>query len=367
MKIRILTFHTPINYGAILQAYALQKYVKNKFPEADIQNINFKTDEHIKKYRLFIKLRKNIFYYFKYQLGVVLRYKQLTNKKKKFASFLKDEFSLTKRYANVNEFFNDVPEATHYIVGSDQVFHPRSEYLKVFYLNFKKNNGAKKIGYAPSFGMSDFNEELKTRLKDLLSDFDSLSCRERDGAEFISGVVNKEVPMVVDPVFLLSKTEWQDMAKKPNYNNKYIFIYDLNGGENLIKIAKQIKQHTGCSIVCQTQTPYANYDIDVQLYNLGPQEFVGHMLNADYVVTDSFHGTAFSVLFNKKQFIYIARPKASGRIESIMSLIKGESRIYRDITKLDITKEDVSFKYNRDVLDTTIDNSKNYLLNSITK
>ena len=366
MKIRILTFHTPINYGAILQAYALQKYLKNNFPKADIQNIDFKTEKHIKKYGLFIKIRKDIFYYFSYQLGVIFKYRTLMNKKNKFSEFLKTEFSLTSRYASINDFLNSVPKATHYIVGSDQVFHPKSEYLKVFFLDFLKKD-SKKIAYAPSFGMSNFNLELESKLKSYLKDFDSLSCRENDGAEFISRVTREEVPMVVDPVFLLTPNQWKKMAIEPNYNKKYIFIYDLNGGENLIKIAKQIKKYTDYVIVCQTQTPDENYNIDYQLYDLGPREFVGHMLNAEYVVTDSFHGTAFSILFKKRQFVYVARPKASGRIISLMNLIDGKNRIYDNLENLNFSKEEVLFEYDSKKVNSTIELSKKYLLNSINK
>lgn len=364
MKIRILTFHTPINYGAILQAYALQKFIKTKFPEADVQNINFKTLEHIKRYNLFINLRKDIFYYFTYQLGVILKYSQLMNRKRKFANFLESEFSLTRRYASVDEFFNNLPDASHYIVGSDQVFHPNSPYLRVFYLDFLKN-GVKKIAYAPSFGMSEFNEDLEIKLNDYLKDFDHLSCREKDGAEFLSRVVGRKVPMVLDPIFLLDRDEWKEMAIEPNYNKKFIFIYDLNGGENLIKIAQQIKENTGFDIVCQTQIPNKKYNVNHQLYNLGPREFVGHILNAEYVVTDSFHGTAFSVLFQKKQFVYIARPKASGRIESMMNLIDGGDRILKGDNYLPILKDKIFFDSSFDIVEKKIFDSKKYLLKSL--
>ena len=219
----------------------------------------------------------------------------------------------------MNSLLNNIPKANYYIVGSDQVFHPKSPYLRAFFFDFPKND-SKKIAYAPSFGMSDFNDGITQKIKPFLIDFDYLSCREQDGAAYLSKVVNKSIPVVLDPIFLLSKQQWLKMAVLPKTKSKYIFIYDLNGGYNLIKIAKKIQKETELKIICQTQTAHRFYKIDKQLYNTGPKEFVGYIANAEYVVTDSFHGTAFSVLFEKKQFIYIARPHASTRIRSIMNI-----------------------------------------------
>lgn len=364
MNINILTFHTPINYGAILQAYALQKYLKDNFQDVVVSNVDFKTKVHVKKYSVFVKFRRNVFLYVMHQFCVFLRYRQLIKRKNKFVCFLMKEFSLSRRYTTVDELLKSFPKATHYIVGSDQVFHPNSLYLRAYYLDFDKN-GAKKIAYAPSFGVSNFTNEIETKIRKYLKDFDSLSCRETDGAKFLSKIVGQKVPMVADPIFLLTKTEWQKIAIEPKYSQKYIFIYDLNGGNNLIKIAKEIKKHTGYSIICQTQKAHKFYNIDKQLYNLGPEEFIGHLINAEYIVTDSFHGTAFSVLFNKMQYIYIARPKASSRIKSLMELIKGENRIIDDVSNFQIYKEDIPFKYDLDNVQKLINSSKDYIINSI--
>jgi len=364
--IGILTFHTPVNYGAILQAYALQKYLKSEYPDASIENIDFNTIEHQRKYRIFLPFRKNILKYAYYQFCILLRYSQLKERKKKFRAFLSEEFTLTKRFASVEDLVNNPPPETHYIVGSDQVFHPRSLYLKAYYLGFNKGS-ARKIAYAPSFGMSDFTQEVEQKTKAYLQDFDALSCRENDGAEFLSKVVGIGVQRVVDPIFLLSKQEWREMAVEPVSKQKYIFIYDLNGGDNLIKIAQQIKSYTGYDIVCQTQTAHKAYDVDKQFYDLGPREFIGYMLNAEYVVTDSFHGIAFSILFQKKQFAYIARPKAASRIESVMSLINGEKRILSESNSLTISKEDILINYDTENLRMMIDESKKYLNKSISK
>lgn len=366
MKIGILTFHTPINYGAVLQAYALQKYLRSTYPNYDIANIDFKTDEHIKRYRIWLPLRKNIFKYLFDQSCVLRRYQALKERKERFRKFVEEEFNLTQRYETQEKLLSMIPSKDVYIVGSDQVFHPSSPYLRAYYLDFKKNK-SKKIGYAPSFGMSEFSDTVKQKVTPYLIDFDTLSCREQDGAEFIGSILGKSVPVVMDPVFLLSKNEWASMSIEPQFNKEYIFIYDLNGNEHLIQIAKQIQKQTGLPIVCQTQNASKFYPVEHQLYNSGPREFIGLIKNAEYVVTDSFHGTAFSILFNKEQYIYNARPKASSRIYSIMSKFGLQDRIieFGASKKFSFNLHAEKRNFDKQILEQEVSESKKFLHNAM--
>lgn len=365
MKIGILTFHTPINYGAVLQAYAMQKFLKLQYPNYLISNIDFKTEEHLKRYNIFIPLRKNILRYLYDQSCILFRYPMLKRRKYRFNQFVAEELSLTKRFETVEKLLKNIPKMDVYVVGSDQVFHPSSAYLRAFYFDFEKGN-ARKIAYAPSFGMSDFTDQLKNKIAPFLKDFDALSCREKDGASFIQDLTGKKVPTVLDPVFLLNQEQWSKMAIEPSISVKYIFVYDLNGNENLIAIAKRIKEKTGYKIICQTQAASKFYHIDHQIYDTGPREFVGLIKNSEYVVTDSFHGTAFSVLFNKPQFIYNARPKASSRIYSLMNILGLSSRIidYGKSQKFVFNEKDSSINYS-EKLNELIAESKLFLNNSI--
>ncbi|GGD03485.1 polysaccharide pyruvyl transferase family protein [Hyunsoonleella pacifica] len=366
MKIGILTFHTPINYGAALQAFALQKYLKAKYPQASVKNIDFKTEQHIKEYNILIPFRRNVLLYLYKQFFVLLRYPSLKRRKHRFENFIKEEFKLTERFRTEEELLQNMPVFDHYIVGSDQVFHPNYKYLEAFYFNFTKNN-AKKTAYAPSFGISSFEKISDDRIKLFLEDFDHLSCRESDGANYISSLLNKDVPVVLDPIFLLSDQQWEEMSSGPLVDEKYIFIYDLNGGYDLLKIANKISKETGLKIVCQTQSADHFYKNCTQIYDSGPREFISLIKNAEYVVTDSFHGTAFSVLFNKKQFIYVARPHAAGRIRSIMAISNITERIIENgnadnFNYLDKKNLNTS---NRDNLNKLIESSKAYLSQSL--
>jgi len=273
-----------------------------------------------------VRFQRNIFSYAFKQIHVLLKYVQLKSRKNRFFKFVEEELALTERYDNQEGFLKNVPEFDIYIAGSDQVFHPRSKYLKTYYLGFDKKNSIK-IAYAPSFGMSAFSQEIANELKDYLADFDALSCREQDGANFIESIVNKNVPAVVDPTFLLSADEWNEMLIPPASKEKYIFIYDLNGGENLVKIANKIKKETGFKIICQTQKAHVYYNVDEIVLNTGPREFVGLIKGAQYVVTDSFHGVAFSVFLKVKFLTYIAMPNASTRVRSMLASFGLSNRI----------------------------------------
>lgn len=326
MKIGILTFHTPINYGAVFQAYALQKYLKINMPEHSISIIDFQTKKHLSEYKIFSPFRRNIILYLFNQLCILYRYPAIKRRKLKFQYFLKTELDLTRKYPTQEEFLTKIQKMDVYIVGSDQVFHPKAEYLRAYYLDFKKGN-SKKIAYAPSFGMSDFDEEIRRKISPMITDFDALSCRENDGANFLQEITKKNIPTVLDPVFLLNNTQWSSISIESKISAKYIFIYDLNGKEHLIKIALKIKEVTGWKIICQTQAANKFYQVDQQIFDCGPREFIGLVKNAEYIVTDSFHGTAFSILFNKPQSIYIAMPKAATRIYSLLAQLGLTSRI----------------------------------------
>ena len=364
-KIGILTFHTAINYGAILQAYALQKTLQEFSAHNVVKIINFKTDDHINRYSLFKRKHTNHVKNIILQIISLRCFFSLKQRENRFKTFIKNELHLTERYKTEDRLLNNIPDMDIYISGSDQVFNPDNIYFKAYYLAFNKGN-ALKIAYAPSFGISNFTKEIENKVKKYLIDFDALSCREQTGSDFLSGITNSKISTVLDPVFLLNKDQWNKLSIAPRTKSKYIFVYDLNGGKNLITIAKKIAIKTGCKIICQTQNPYRFYNVSSQLYNSGPKEFLGLISNAEYVITDSFHGTAFSIVLRKPFYTYIAMPDKSSRIRSITDVLCLNNRIieYGESDKFEFRN---SFEADdNNVLNSLITESKEYLLNSIT-
>lgn len=328
MKIGILTFHTAENYGAVLQAYALQETLKREFDKAEVEIINYAPLSTKRSYRIYSSKSKNVIKQFLLHCLTSYHYLSLKRKKNKFYFFVNKFLNLSnKTFLNQFDFFNNIPEYDVYITGSDQVFNPKNPNNKrIFYLDFPKNDN-KKIAYAPSFGITQFSEEQQKEIAYYVSSFDGLSCRENEGAEFLATITGKEIPTVLDPVFLLSSKQWDEIIKPPEIKQKYIFIYDLNGGKNLVTIANKIKKETGFVIICCTRKITAFYDVDKQIYSIGPQDLLGYIKNAEYVVTDSFHGTALSIVFNKKHYSYIASEGTSSRIISLLENLGISNRV----------------------------------------
>lgn len=325
MKIGIFTFFQT-NYGAILQAYSLQKYLLDQ-PGVDVEIIDFTTPKHLENNKIFQKQKSgNIISKIAYLFFTCLRYTQLKKREKRTEAFKDKYLRLSKRYCTVDELLKNHPIEDVYITGSDQVFRPDSSYMPVYYLGFDKGKG-KKVAYAPCFGTSDFSEQTKKSIRQYIDDFDFLSCRESSGATFLQSIVGRKVSVVLDPVFLHTGEDWSKIAIAPSFAGEYIFVYDLNGGYDLISLANKIKEKTHLPIVCLTRVRTRFYKVDKQCYDAGPAEFLGWIKNASFVVTDSFHGTAFSIIFNRAFFSYIALEKSSERLKELLGKVGLENRL----------------------------------------
>ena len=315
-KIGIFTYMLN-NYGAVLQSFALQHYLQTN-GAADVEIVNFETIRHQQLNKIFRKYSDNFLVQLCFIMLTLLRYKQLKQRKIKTLLFKRKYMKFTRVYTSQTDLFSNLPEKDVYVSGSDQVFNPNGLNRDVYYLNFEKGR-SKKVAYAPSWGTSVFSQITVDIIKKHISDFDALSCREEDGADMMSKLLGKDIPTVADPTLLLSQDEWLAVAELPRYKKNYICIYDLNGAEHLITIAKQIQRRTSFDIVCITNKIQKFYDVNKQIYSAGPAEFVGWIANAKYVVTDSFHGMMFSLIFRRPFYIYIAVPASSARIRSILS------------------------------------------------
>lgn len=336
-KIGLLTFHFPINYGAVIQAYALDRYLKGIGHQVEV--INYMPERHLKSYNYYRKVTS-----LKRIIHNVVNTPFLPHylkKRDRFRRFQQKHFSLTERFKVYEEVLFDYDVV---LTGSDQVFNINREERKVYFQPFTKRPNQKKIAYAPSFGISEFDDEFTAKIVDWVNDFDALSCRERSGAEYLSRITGKDVPDVLDPVFLLSKKEWTSISSERLVDEKYIFIYDLNGKKPLIDIARKIGK--GYKVVMLSNDPIAKIrwsyrGVDRFIQSASVEDFISLMLNADYVVTDSFHGTAMSIIFKKEFFSYIALRAGASRIESLLGNISLEQRIIEDLEGFDIEKFDL--------------------------
>ena len=334
-KIGILTYMQS-NYGAVLQAYALQKYLRMNCDDA-VEIINFTTEQHIKEDKIFRRRSPNFVKNFILSLRAAIYYRALRRRKKRTIKFKKENINFSRRYKTTEELLKNPPQKDIYIAGSDQVFNLNTPFGDVYYLGFKKNGG-KKIAYAASFGVSKFDDKYHEKGKSFFPDFDVISCREKVGADFISNIIGKEVPVVIDPTLLLTAEDWSNVMVKPDFSN-YICIYDLNGNSRLIEYAKTIQSKTGLKIACITSNIRKRYNVDKVIYDAGPAEFVGLIACSNYTITDSFHGTVFSLIFNRPFNSYIANTNLSSRIYNLLDSLGLSRRIIKDGDAIDFNKD----------------------------
>lgn len=298
IKTATITFHKAINYGAILQTYALQQSILKLGIDNDIINYDCKliSDEYklikTKSIRSFIKS--------------LIAFKMFYYKKEKFKFFIKKYIILTnpvnKDILKSEEFNN---KYDFFITGSDQVWNYEITNLDdAYFLNFVKDKNKIK-SYAASLGISYIPDNLKSKYKNYLKRFYSILVREKTGAELIKILVDKKVSVVLDPVLLLNKNEWNKITSKTKFDDikdKYILVYMRTPyiklfAENL-SIKYKIPVFNIENLILKNKNKVGKTES-----KLGPEEFVSAVKNAKFVVTGSFHAVVFAIIYNKDFFI----------------------------------------------------------------
>lgn len=359
-KVGILTFLDALNYGAVLQAYALQTYLLSQ-GNLDVEILDYKPD-----YRKSFAPQR-----FSSRNPAKLLYSRLLNlyysrsfrkRDSRFIDFAQNCQHLSeKKYNTIDDFEESCSEYDVLITGSDQVFNPKRD-SQIYYLGFNAKN-CLRVAYAPSIGLSSLSEETENKIAPWVRQFDAVSCREEDGAKILSNIRGSLVKVVCDPVCLLTKEQWIEMAIHPK-NRNYIFVYDLNGGEQLFGLARKLSDQTGLPIVYSSLKAIHPYVRNCETHHdLGPKEWLGYIANASYVVTDSFHGTMLSLILQTPVINKIAVKSTSSRITSIMTRLGVQSQLIENIKDFNITA--IRFSAYQHKLDAFITESKKYLISAI--
>lgn len=326
MKIGIFTFLWT-NYGALLQAYSLQRTLKEMFPQNEVIMLKYLPKDTRRNMAVFCRKSANPIIDIFWQFCTFFRYNSLKIRQRAFEDFRNRYMDFTNVYESVSAVTSNPPDLDIYISGSDQVFNPKRRARDIYYLNFPKE-GRVKIAYAPSFGISVLTQSDQDYIKRCISDFDAVSCRETDGSHLMSKMLGKDVPTVLDPVFLTSPDKWRLIAKKPKISGRYVFIYSLMKSAEILSLCKKLpSEYLDCKIILLSPHDMRFYMKCKHLYSPGPEEFLGLIDNAELVLTDSFHGTAFSIIFGKKFCTCISQPKYGTRIVSLLSQLSAEDRI----------------------------------------
>lgn len=317
-KIGILTFHRATNYGAALQTYGLCKALEIAGKNAEVVDYQAQFIEH--DYRL-IKwpegsLKKKI----KSCISSLLKYPVSKRRKQAFCLFAEKYLPLSKSVADLNVIQD---EYAAFITGSDQVFN--REITKTdadaYLLDFVKDS-KKKYSYAASMGSARLTEKEEAWFKEKLQDYADISVRESSAKILLEPLLNRPVQVSLDPTLLLRKAAWQELCKPARLNVPYILIYNILKSDKLYVYAKLLSERTGLKVICLNSSlkKRLQYPSIKFIDDASPEEFLGLFHAAKYVVTSSFHGTAFSIIF-QKQFASIF-PEGNPRNDRVRSLLQ---------------------------------------------
>ena len=354
MRVGISTVQAAHNYGAMLQAYALRRYCENK--GSDVILTDRRKEKSViwnpKPFNALPWKQKLLYgkYLVKWYLPVYLPQKR---RARKFESFL-------------NTYLNDKPllpntEFDVIIYGSDQIWSKFNYGYDRAWWGYDGLIAKRRISYATSMGVVDIQKEDEPFIKEALAHYDAVSVREDDLYEELLTrrlIEKQDLHQSMDPTFLIPKEEWLKIASSRQIKGKYLLFYDFQLDETTTKIVQNIARERGLKIVRITDGLTPKDGSDVYLKAVGPAEFISLIYYADFVFSSSFHGVAFSIIF-QKQFA-VRQVWNTNRVKSLLRIanlsdrfIEGEERAKSIV--------DIQYDLLVNKLEETIQESQKYL------
>lgn len=368
-RVNLVTCYFQKNYGSMLQAYALQEAVASLGYEAEHINIDG-IAKQIRNAKLKYYVRQlTDWSIVKEKAGMVRKaWLKKSNKdfarkcqirNQKFVDFTGQVFRISPQLKSKEAMGEYVRNSQAVIVGSDQLWLPSNIAADYYTLNFVPQD-VNKIAYATSFGVSKIPAGMHDFTAAFLQRINHVSVREEKGRELVARLAQRDVPVVCDPTLLFDKKMWMDLIpKKEIEKGRYIFCYYLGNNPWQRELARKLREKTNCKIVSLLHMDeYVKTDEnfpDIAPYDIGPAEFVNLIRGAEYVLTDSFHGTVFSAIHGKnfftfRRFSQKATLSTNSRLDSLFSLLGVSERLLdesADVDKILNTKMDVDIVWNR--------------------
>lgn len=327
MIIKTITCHDVYNYGASLQAFALQNFLESKGHDVKIIDykpayirFHYKFDWFVHPASSFKRYTdKSRILHFLYCFGRYLWYLISLSRKRAFNQFTKEYLHLTPMYRTYSDIEQNLEEADVYIVGSDQVWNSttmQNGLDPAFYLQFVTNK-RRRISYAASFGSNKVDEKEHDNIVKWLKSLDAISVRESSGIELLQQE-KIDGKHVCDPVFLISKEQWWKVLDINVIKDKYVLIYNLTSiNDRLLSDAVYLASKKGLKLY--SVSPMNIGQADKCFKSVSPMKFVELIVNAQYVFTNSFHATAFSIISNRQFFTYNYHSgENSSRMKSVL-------------------------------------------------
>lgn len=347
-KIGIITFHWATNYGAVLQAYALQQYLKTIGCDPFI--INFKPLKYdfslikVIKTKSLMKIGYNIYNLLK---------------ESKLKTFRKSYLNLSTRFYNDAELVEKYPAAEVYITGSDQVWNPyfleyggdRDTPSSAYFLSFLPSTYTK-VAYAASFGTDQYSSILLKHIHSYLDSFNAISVREKTGLNILSQL-NHEGTLVCDPTLLLADTDKYIELANLNIPSIDCFIYFLRD-------YKRVLEKKALNIFCDKRVKISRKE--------SINDWLGYISKSKIVVTNSYHGLIFSIIFRKEFLVYLDSDSSmNDRFYTLLSYLSLNNRIINSIDENvnSILKENIDWDQVYNKLVVFINRSKSFIYRNV--
>ncbi len=311
MKAAVVTFVRAYNYGAVLQCYALCKSLQKLGIEAETLDYYPEYFRSLYNFSYLGEPRYLPYRPIKNWLKFTRVWSALKKRNNAFDRFIKKNIPITeKQYNTLDELNSEKFDYDMYISGSDQVWSPKCAHFDpTFFLRFSGAEKAKKISYAASFGCATIPEEKIEEYKVRLENWDAYSVREKSGIDILNNLLGVSATQCCDPTLLLSRVDWEDVKSSKTISKPYILIYSVGNDPNVLyKYANELSEKKDLQVVnvpCSVRHErMMGYDIKEYGFKTistsGPDEWLSLFFNAEYVLTDSFHGTVFSILAQKQ-------------------------------------------------------------------
>ena len=333
MKCSIITIHHIHNFGSVFQSYALARFLEQNGYETEI--IDYRPDY----YELGnAKLKTAI--------GRLLNLAPYLRRKKKFEAFIEKYDNLTKKqFKSIRELEENFKPKNHvFIAGGDQLwndYHPcgHDDAYKLVFTDSKR-----KIAYGTSMGRDNFSDDELKKIAGLVNGFNRIMLREQSTVPMLQKYTSVPVSHVIDPVGLLDMKEFEAIAVKSKINEPYAVMYLADSGDILNQAIQLLSKKMGLKIVhiCGFKKKcYCDYFVK----DAGPDEILGYILHADFVLSASFHATMFSLLFQKQFATLLPGEKTNARINDLLHYVGLEDRIIHSTEELDRIRKPVDYSY----------------------
>ncbi len=327
MKVGVVTFHNAHNYGASLQAWALQRVLKNLGTEPGIIHYHPESID-----RLYVPPKQNTL---KKKLKYILkekyrnRVKDQVYKYHKYNKFIRDNFNLIGDFTEYDELKKANLNLDAYITGSDQVWNSdhTNGFDPAYMLDFAEE-GKLKISYAASVGREYILPQYREQFKESLKTYTSISVREASARPAITALTDKPVSVVLDPTLLLDRKDYEDLKVPGKIKERYILVYMMEANKDLIRFANKLSVATGIPIIQRKPLGIFRNEL-ASYYTDEAGEFLGEIENAEYVLTNSFHATVFSLIY-EKPFISMLHTSTGARTRDLLKTVGLESHILYD-------------------------------------